>query len=202
MKDIPNGAQRDKPERSGRHREMESGGWAWFHLAALGKARECDGARGVALYAALALWESRTPREFKKAFKASAANLESVSGLSARTIHRALPILERAGLVQIHSGRSRGPARAHEANTFTLLDVSSGAAAPAPYVTETQGPCVTESQAYDTESRRDGRHKRNSKSFRKKEGPPPALGLTPPAEEATANDATKKRHRLGVWPTK
>jgi hypothetical protein len=199
MKDIPNGAQRDKPERCRRHREMASGGWGWFHLAALVRARECDGARGVALYAALALRESLSPPEFKKAFKASAANLAFASGLSASTVKRALPILEQAGLVQIRSGRSSDKAKAHEANTFTLLDVSSGTATPAPYVTETQGPCVSETQACVTESRRIDPHKRNSKSFKKKEGPPPALGLTPPAEEATANDATKKRSRLGVW---
>jgi hypothetical protein len=198
MKDIPNGAQRDKPERCRRHRDSASGGWAWFHLESLDKARECAGARGVALYAALAFWESRTPPEFKKAFKASAANLESASGLSARTIHRVLPILEQAGLVQIRSGRSREATRAHEANTFTLLDVSSGTAAPAPYDRESQA-YDTETQAYDSESRRDGRHKRNSKSFRKKEGPPPALGLAPPAEEAATNDNANKRGRFGIW---
>ena len=107
---------------------MATGPWFWCNHIAMEKAREAGGWKAAVVYYALCIRESKTPPQFKSAFKASLENIKHDSGVSLATIKRMLPLLVQVKLITIQSGKSRGTgrgdARSHEANTYCLLDVS------------------------------------------------------------------------------
>lgn len=136
------------------------------------RALEAAGKNGALVYMALCIRESKTPPEHKAAFKASSANLERDSGVSARTVARILPVLVRAKLIEIKSGRHGGENHAHEANTFRILDL--------PLMTGSHKP-------YEISDARDGRQKRNSPPMRGRKFKAPApSGCTEGAPEGGA----------------
>ena len=109
-----------KPERALTPRSREDGHWAWVSHAALIRTRTAAGAPGLALLSALV---ARAPINGTD-FMASVQNLAAGSGLSARTVQRLLPVLARARVVAIQSGRGKGPGGVDTASTFRLLRVN------------------------------------------------------------------------------
>jgi DNA-binding IscR family transcriptional regulator len=128
------------------HRNMNHSPWLWTSKAAQERAIAAAGQTGLAILCGLARLESDAPIANKDAFYASASNIAAASGIGTRTVQRLLPILEKAGILAIESGRGKGESGAHMANRIRLLDVGS--------------PYAIEPQAYDTESCTSGGHKR------------------------------------------
>jgi hypothetical protein len=105
------------------HRTMTHSPFLWMSKAARARATSAGGSIGLALYTALCEAESNAPPAAKSGFYASAHNLAALSGLSARTVERYLPILQTAKLILIESGKK--PKALIEANRFRLLNVGS-----------------------------------------------------------------------------
>jgi len=111
-------------------RRISHGPWCWLSRAAIERAKEAAGSNGILVLAALAQLESKAPEHAKARFYASAQNISTASGLSVRSIFKVLPILQRARLFDMESGRVT-EAGGYQANRFSLLDV--GPEAPPPY---------------------------------------------------------------------
>ncbi len=129
------------------HRTADHGPWMWVSKNGHERALDAAGFKGLCVYFALCRMESDAPIHAKHCFHASVQNIAHRCGLSARTVDRVLPILERAGLFKKYSGKHAAASRSHEANKYTLLNVG---------VSSVRG-----TEAYDSETRIDGAHKRN-----------------------------------------
>lgn len=103
------------------HRSRTDGPWLWMSKAGMERALFADGVEGLAIYAALCRLESDAKEEYKNAFFASHANIAKMSGCGERTVKRHLPLLQKAGLFRMESGRSSKKGEPHSANKFTLL---------------------------------------------------------------------------------
>lgn len=104
-------------------RSIDHGPWLWCSKASLERSRKAGGMQGVAIYIALCHLESDAPEKYKGAFFASRKNISEVSGLPVRTITRYLPVLQKAGLFRMESGKSNEAGLPHQANRFSLLDI-------------------------------------------------------------------------------
>jgi len=135
--------------RSSRHRSMGHSPFLWMSKTGLERAASAGGQAGVAIYVALCKLESNAPPEVKGDFFASAQNIATAAGIGVRTVGTYLPILAKAGLFTMRSGRQSAAAGKIEANRFTLLDVGP------PSATAAEGPSANESRV-------SSRHKRNS----------------------------------------
>jgi len=121
-----------------------------YHLyithAALIRAKQAAGANGVAVYAGLCALAPIGGG----AYKASANNIAGVVGLSARQVQRVIPILKRAKVFAMKSGKGSGIVDAIEANTYLLLRVNLSIAEggnPEPRATHATGRRKTMRQA-------------------------------------------------------
>jgi DNA-binding transcriptional ArsR family regulator len=144
--------------------------WLWLSKTGVERAIASGGPTALALYTGLAKLESDSPE--KADFFASAYQLSRASGLGPRTVERTLPILQKAGLIAIQSGRHAGPGGAHQANKIRILS--------------TLPPSATESEASVTESGFNGGHKITPLRGGKKEKAPrsaPGGSKTAPAGE-------------------
>jgi len=111
------------------HRKLDHGPWLWMSKAAMERARSAGGPTALAVYTGICLLESNAPSRVKDCFHASARNLADASGVSTRTVEVYLPLLAKAGLFLLKSGRKAGPSGAHEANQFRLLNIGHPSAA-------------------------------------------------------------------------
>lgn len=156
----------------------------WATHRPVERAVKAGGATGLAVYVGLCACESKSPVRFKNAFRASAQNISHECGLSSRTVERMLPLLVRAGLISMVSGRSvRGAV--YEANTFRILEL--------PGVREGFDQSDTQSERSDFETRFDGGHKRISypKGVKKRLSARSAAGEASPP--TAAGEVKKKR---------
>ena len=149
--------------RNQRHRSLGHSPWLWMSKAGLERAASAGGQAGVAIYVAICRLESNAPPEVKADFFASAQNIATAAGIGVRTVGTYLPILAKAGLFTMRSGRQSAAAGKIEANRFTLLDVGP------PSATAAEGPSATESRV-------NSRHKRNSARRAERESAKPAEG--------------------------
>lgn len=132
--------------------------------AAIERALQADGYEGVALYIGLCRLESDAPSKSKGCFFASATNIAYASGLGERTVKRHLPILERAGLFSLISGKKKGSKTGHQANQFTLLNVG-------PLCHADTTPCAAESDTKGPQKRSFSRREKETSSELKETGP-------------------------------
>lgn len=149
--------------RNTRHRSLNHSPWCWMSKTGLERAASAGGQAGVAIYAALCRLESNAPPEVKGDFFASAQNIATAAGMGARTVGTYLPILAKAGLFTMRSGRQSAAAGKIEANRFTLLDVGP------PSATAAEGPSANESRV-------SSRHKRDSARRAENQSANPAQG--------------------------
>ena len=149
--------------RNQRHRTLDHSPWCWMSKLGLERAASAGGEAGVAIYAALCKLESNAPPEVKADFFASAQNIATVAGVGVRTVERYLPILAKAGLFTMRSGKRSAAAGKIQANRFTLLNVGL------PSATVADGPSATESRV-------NGGHKRYSARRAERKSADPAKG--------------------------
>lgn len=114
--DRIDGSTTARPSR--RPRATTDGHWFWCSQAAADYALEVGGHVGLALY--LGLCRRHAKAGGRDEFHASATNLAAVTGLGVRTVEKWLPVLVKAKLVMLRSGRHSGPGGAHCANTYFL----------------------------------------------------------------------------------
>ena len=100
-------------------RRPDDGPWFWINRDRAQVAVAAGGSQALLVYCGLCLSHSRAAGA--DTFKASRSNLAHDTGLSARSIDRALVVLEAAGLVDRRSGRYAGPGGAHVMTTWVLL---------------------------------------------------------------------------------
>jgi hypothetical protein len=122
------------------HRSRDHSPWLWMSKPGLERAASAGGEAGVAIYCALCKLESNAPPEVKGDFFASAQNIATAAGVGVRTAERYLPILAKAGLFTMRSGKRSAAAGKIQANRFTLLDVGlpSARAAELPSANESR----------------------------------------------------------------
>jgi hypothetical protein len=130
------------------HRTMDHSPFLWMSKAAQDRVLQAAGSTGLAIYAGLCRLESDAPPKAKDAFHASAANISRAAGVGTRTVERHLPLLARAGLIVMRSGRRSAANGANEANTYRLLNIGH--------------PTATATGASVFESGFNGGQKRNS----------------------------------------
>ena len=147
---------------------------------AMERALSAAGPQGVLVLAALAKLESNAPEHAKAGFYASAANIAAACGLGTRTIFRILPVLEKARLFLMESGR-KNSAGGYQANKFQLLDV--GPEAPPPYAHGTE--------RYAAESCFSGTQERNSPRKGERKSPRSALRTPAGAPAGGQEDETE-----------
>ncbi len=104
-------------------RNQSDGPYLWLSKDAHERALQAAGTNGLVAYIALCRLESNAPEQFKQSFSASRDNIAHYSGLSARTVANILPVLVKARIISIQSGRHAGPQRSHQANKFTILSL-------------------------------------------------------------------------------
>ena len=139
------------------HRKLDHGPWAWMSKAGMERARHAGGPTGLAVYAGICCLESNAPARVKDGFHASARNIADASGTSTRTVEIYLPLLAKAGLFLMKSGRNAGTSGAHEANQFRLLNIGY--------------PSAANSEASAFETRRDCGQKRTSSRREERSSP-------------------------------
>jgi hypothetical protein len=145
------------------HRSIGHSPWLWISKAGLERAASAGGDVAVAIYAALCRLESNAPPEAKAGFFASAQNIATAAGVGVRTAERYLPILAKAGLFTMQSGKRSAAAGKIQANKFCLLNVGP------PSATVADGPSANESRV-------SGGHKRYSARRAERKSAKPAEG--------------------------
>lgn len=85
------------------------------------------------VYVALCRCQSDAGSAGKIEFYASIANVSRASGIPTRTVSKYVPLLEKAALIRVISGRHSGPGGSHCANRWVILGIlAPGAKATAP----------------------------------------------------------------------
>lgn len=103
----------------------EEGPWLWIAREAFEQASELGG-HCVAVYSALAYFESRATAEYKQRFMASLEEVAERSGFSRRTVCEAIQKLKDAGLIETVSGSNRRQIKVR--NAYRILSVFRSAA--------------------------------------------------------------------------
>jgi|GEM_PF-5711009 len=103
----------------------EEGPWLWMTHEAFEQASKLGG-HAVAVYSALAYFESRASAEYKHRFMVSLEELAKAAGFSRTTVCQAIQKLKDAGLIETVSGANKKHLKVR--NVYRILSVSSSTA--------------------------------------------------------------------------
>jgi hypothetical protein len=103
----------------------EEGPWLWMTHEAFEQASKLGG-HAVAVYSALAYFESRASADYKDRFMVSLEDLAKAAGFSRTTVCEAVGKLKNAGLIETVSGTNKKQIKVR--NAYRILSVSSSTA--------------------------------------------------------------------------
>ena len=139
------------------HRDKDDGFWGWFSHDAIIRAAQLERLPGVAVYTALCFFESKAPSKYKSGFAVSLKELSGISCVGITTLQRVLSTLEKAGLIQVISGRRCEKGQPNLANLYRVTGRKKRGGLcrqpTKPYVASRQTHCQISSQKSDNQER-------------------------------------------------